>query len=93
MQRRKSPAGAEFALFALPVSVIQYMPNFFFGSLLMLFGVEIIADWLIFSFRKVWLFLHPCLSPSSLAEILCRPRIVYLCCSFYVRPVHCDQGP
>ena len=46
-------AGAEFALFALPISVIQYMPNFFFGSLLMLFGVEIIADWLIFSIRKV----------------------------------------
>lgn len=48
-----SAAGAEFLLFALPISVIQYMPNFFFGSLLMLFGVEIILDWLIFSIRKV----------------------------------------
>lgn len=46
-------AGSEFALFAIPVSVVQYMPNFFFGSLLMIFGVEIIADWLLFSYRKV----------------------------------------
>lgn len=45
--------GTELALFAIPISVIQYMPNFFFGSLLMLFGIEIIADWLIFSYRKV----------------------------------------
>lgn len=46
-------AGTEFVLFAIPVSVIQYMPNFFFGALLMLFGIEIILDWLILSYRKV----------------------------------------
>lgn len=46
-------AGVEFALFAIPISVIHYLPNFFFGSLLALFGVEIILDWLILSFSKV----------------------------------------
>ena len=45
-------AGVEFALFLLPISIIHYLPNFFFGSLLMLFGVEILADWLIHSYKK-----------------------------------------
>ena len=27
-------AAAEFAMFALPVSIVQYLPTFFFGSLL-----------------------------------------------------------
>jgi SulP family sulfate permease len=44
----------ELALFLVPISVVQYMPNFFFGSLLMLFGIEITLDWLIHSFKKVW---------------------------------------
>ena len=47
-----SAAGVEFALFLLPISIIHYLPNFFFGSLLMLFGVEILADWLIHSYKK-----------------------------------------
>jgi len=46
-------AGVEFGLFLLPISIIHYLPNFFFGSLLMLFGVEILMDWLIYSFKKV----------------------------------------
>lgn len=48
-------AGAELLLFLIPISLTQYVPNFFFGSLLMLFGVEITLDWLIFSFRKVYI--------------------------------------
>ena len=47
-----SAAGVEFALFLLPISIIHYLPNFFFGSLLMLFGVEILADWLLHSYKK-----------------------------------------
>ena len=46
-------AGVELGLFLLPISIIHYLPNFFFGSLLMLFGVEILMDWLIHSFKKV----------------------------------------
>lgn len=44
---------SEIFLFLLPVSVVEYMPNFFFGSLLMLFGVEITLDWLFHSYHKV----------------------------------------
>eukprot|EP00887_Chlorella_sp_A99_P005390 scaffold1.g5390.t1 len=44
---------SELALFVLPVSVVQYMPNFFFGSLLVWFGVEISRDWLILSFKRL----------------------------------------
>lgn len=33
----------------------QYMPNFFFGALLLWFGLEISRDWLILSYRKVTL--------------------------------------
>ena len=46
-------AAAEFALFVIPFSLVSFVPNFFFGSLLMLFGIEITLDWLVFSFRKV----------------------------------------
>lgn len=52
-------AGVELALFLVPISVVQYMPNFFFGSLLMLFGIEITLDWLIHSFRKVCVISYP----------------------------------
>lgn len=31
----------------------QYMPNFFFGALLVWFGVEISRDWLILSYFKL----------------------------------------
>ena len=52
-------AGLEFALFLIPVSIVPYMPNFFFGSLLMLFGLQICTDWLVMSYKKVHrLFLY-----------------------------------
>lgn len=44
---------SELVLFLVPISVVQYIPTFFFGSLLILFGVEITLDWLIYSYRKV----------------------------------------
>lgn len=31
----------------------QYLPNFFFGALLLWFGIEISRDWLVLSFRKL----------------------------------------
>ncbi|EFJ45005.1 hypothetical protein VOLCADRAFT_94701 [Volvox carteri f. nagariensis] len=43
----------ELLVFALPFSVVQYMPNFFFGALLVWFGIEISRDWLILSYRKL----------------------------------------
>lgn len=46
-------AASEFAMFALPFPVIQYMPNFFFGALLLWFGIEISRDWLLLSFTKM----------------------------------------
>ncbi len=35
------------------LQIVHYVPKFYFGSLLMMFGVEILRDWLLFSFRKV----------------------------------------
>ncbi|KAF8062987.1 hypothetical protein HT031_003826 [Scenedesmus sp. PABB004] len=46
-------AGLEAAIFLLPFSVVQYLPNFFFGALLTVFGIEIAGDWLIRSYAKV----------------------------------------
>ncbi|GIL91039.1 hypothetical protein Vretimale_9478 [Volvox reticuliferus] len=46
-------AVVELLVFALPFSVVQYMPNFFFGALLVWFGIEISRDWLILSYRKL----------------------------------------
>ncbi|GLI60655.1 hypothetical protein VaNZ11_002855 [Volvox africanus] len=46
-------AVVELLVFALPFSVVQYMPNFFFGALLVWFGIEISKDWLILSYRKL----------------------------------------
>ncbi|KAK9847078.1 hypothetical protein WJX84_002130 [Apatococcus fuscideae] len=43
----------ELLLFLMPKSIVHYVPKFYFGSLLMMFGVEILRDWLLLSFRKV----------------------------------------
>lgn len=40
-------------LFLIPISIVPYLPSFFFGSLLMLFGVEISLSWLVLSYKKV----------------------------------------
>ena len=32
---------------------LQYLPNFYFGALLLWFGIEISRDWLIHSFHKL----------------------------------------
>jgi SulP family sulfate permease len=46
-------AACEFAMFALPISIVQYLPSFFFGSLLVWFGVEIVLDWMYRSYYKL----------------------------------------
>ncbi|KAG2444838.1 hypothetical protein HXX76_001579 [Chlamydomonas incerta] len=43
----------EITVFALPFSTIQYLPSFYFGALLVWFGIEISRDWLILSYRKL----------------------------------------
>jgi len=43
----------EMVIFLLPVPVVQYLPVFFFGALLTVFGVEIAGDWLVHSRTKV----------------------------------------
>jgi len=48
-------AASEFLVFALPFSIVQYLPNYFLGALLLWFGVEISRDWLILSFFKLTL--------------------------------------
>ena len=40
-------------MFALPISIVQYLPSFFFGSLLVWFGVEIVLDWMYRSYYKL----------------------------------------
>ena len=40
-------------LFLIPISIVPYLASFFFGSLLMLFGVEISLSWLVLSYKKV----------------------------------------
>jgi len=44
---------AEICLFLAPVSVIEYIPNFFFGGLMFWFGVDIAYDWLVTAYGKV----------------------------------------
>ena len=48
-----SIAGLEILLFLIPISIVPYLPSFFFGSLLMLFGVEISLSWLVLAYKKV----------------------------------------
>ena len=37
----------------LPISLVQFLPKFYFTLLLMVFGIEIPADWLFYSYTKV----------------------------------------
>eukprot|EP00884_Botryococcus_braunii_P016374 jgi/Botrbrau1/341/Bobra.0022s0295.1 len=68
---------SEFFLFAAPFSALPYLPSFYFGSLMMLIGWEIISDWLLASYRKgVWrwasgraLSWQRCHLPSSYARV------------------------
>ena len=46
-------AAAEFALFLAPVSFIELLPNFFYGAIMMVFGVEIVKEWLVCSSSKL----------------------------------------
>ena len=46
-------AGAELAMFLMPYSVVQYLPNYFLGGLLLWFGVEIARDWLVLSYFRL----------------------------------------
>eukprot|EP00793_Prasinoderma_coloniale_P003091 PRCOL_00006558-RA len=41
------------AFFLIPFSMVNYLPSFFLGSLLVFFGLEIIIDWLVFSVRRI----------------------------------------
>ena len=43
---------AELLLFLVPMSFNEYLPNFYYGALMIVFGVEIVTDWLFFSFSK-----------------------------------------
>eukprot|EP01023_Acetabularia_acetabulum_P049289 TRINITY_DN5257_c0_g2_i2.p1 TRINITY_DN5257_c0_g2~~TRINITY_DN5257_c0_g2_i2.p1 ORF type:complete len:544 (+),score=84.96 TRINITY_DN5257_c0_g2_i2:163-1794(+) len=43
----------EFFLFLAPVNVVQYFPSFFFGSLMIWFGVEIMLDWLLRAYWRI----------------------------------------
>jgi hypothetical protein len=38
---------AEVAMFLLPSSPVQYVPNFFFGGLMLWLGIDIMYDWLV----------------------------------------------
>ena len=44
---------AELFVFAIPFSLIQFIPNFYFGALLFWFGVDICGSWLVLSYRKL----------------------------------------
>ncbi|KAI8107618.1 hypothetical protein M9435_002646 [Picochlorum sp. BPE23] len=46
-------ASAEFLVFMYPYSIVQYIPNFFLGALMIWFGFEISRDWLFLSYQKL----------------------------------------
>ena len=43
----------EAAAFFAPISILPYLPNFYYGSLLTVFGIDIVRDWLFGARRKV----------------------------------------
>lgn len=46
-------AAAEIAVFMLPVNTMAYVPNFYFGALVIWIGVDIAKDWLYIAAKKV----------------------------------------
>ena len=60
-------AGLEILLFLIPISIVPYLPSFFFGSLLMLFGIEISLSWLVLAYKKVE---RPLLLPAAMCMML-----------------------
>lgn len=45
-------AVVEAALFFFPISIMQLLPNFYYGAIMLVVGVEITLDWLVFSYSK-----------------------------------------
>jgi hypothetical protein len=43
----------QFATFLLPFSLVHFLPNFYYGSLLMVIGVDIISEWLFATWPRV----------------------------------------
>ena len=60
-------AGLEILLFLIPISIVPYLPSFFFGSLLMLFGIEISLSWLVLAYKKVE---RPLIPPAATCVLL-----------------------
>ncbi len=72
-----------FSLIPLPFLPVQYIPNFFQGSLLLWFGIEIAWDWLLLSYSKMtlmvglgcewwwrwWWQLWACVWPSGVRQL------------------------
>ena len=46
-------AGCEILFLVAPFSILAYVPNFFFGSLLSLICVDLVFEWLILSRNKM----------------------------------------
>ncbi|GAB4822722.1 hypothetical protein N2152v2_009768 [Parachlorella kessleri] len=44
---------AELAVFMVPVNAMTYLPNLFFGSLVMWIGQDILKDWLFIAYKRV----------------------------------------
>lgn len=43
----------QFGTFLIPVSLVHFLPNFYYGSLLMVIGVDIMHEWLIVTWPRV----------------------------------------
>jgi len=63
-------ASGEILLFLAPVSVNEYIPNFFFGGLMFWFGVDIAYDWLVVALGKVRLVEYALIWVSFVAVLL-----------------------
>ncbi|KAL4547721.1 hypothetical protein Ndes2526B_g06954 [Nannochloris sp. 'desiccata'] len=46
-------AAAEILVFMLPVNTMAYLPNFYFGALVLWIGIDIAKDWLYIAAKKV----------------------------------------
>ncbi|KAL4431193.1 hypothetical protein ABPG75_006449 [Micractinium tetrahymenae] len=46
-------AAAELAIFMLPVNVMTFLPNFYFGGLTAWIGQDILKDWLFIAYKRI----------------------------------------
>lgn len=83
-------AAGQLAVFLLPCALVQLLPNFYYGSLLIVIGADIMQEWLVATRRRIkraefalsWLAFLATVALTAMLPV--KVRLVPVCCVIFV---------